>query len=181
VNKACLIALCSLTVSLSNAQSTPPNPLHFDLSKIGMVVNGEQLCEDKGRLQDVPSKEMDQIIAAGPKAVPVLIGMIDDNRMAQTKEPIVCYWPGMTIGDIAVCLLTDLFTDPSYTKTTLAGADWNEMLGPSNNLPAWEQLHAFTKKHGSGALQAKWWRLWDKYGGQVFWDPRERCFKLKSQ
>ncbi len=29
-----------------------------------MVMDGRQICEDKGRLQDYPSKVMDQIIAA---------------------------------------------------------------------------------------------------------------------
>src|ERR1700734_2784582 len=96
------------------------------------------------------------------------------------KEPIICYWGEMTIGDIAFCLLSDLFTDSSYARTTMPGADWNEMLGPSGNLPAWEQLYAFTRKHGTRALQVKWRRLWNKYGAQMSWDPKEQCFRLKS-
>ena len=84
MNKSYLIALCLLTSVLSNAQLTTHAPLRFDLSKIGMVVNGHQICEDKGRLQDVSSKVMDQIIAAGPRAVPILIGMLADDRVAKT-------------------------------------------------------------------------------------------------
>jgi hypothetical protein len=145
-----------------------------------MVINGEQICNDTGnRLQDFPSSVMDQIIAAGPKAVPVLIRMIADRRMANTKEPLICYWPGMAIGDIAFCLLTDLFIDTGR-KTTVPGAGWDDLLGPNNTDPGWEQLHGFIKKHGSSALQAKWRAVWDKYRGQVFWDPKERCFKLKA-
>jgi hypothetical protein len=178
VTKLYLIALCLLAGGLSNAQSTAHAPLRFDLSKIGMVVNGEQLCEDKGRLQDVPSKAMDQITEAGPKAVPILIGMLADSRVAKTKEPITCYWGAETIGDIAFCLLSDLFTDTNDQKT-MPGAGWNDILGPSNNLPAADQLHLFIRKHGIGALQLKWRQLWNKYRDQVFWDPKERCFKLR--
>jgi hypothetical protein len=145
-----------------------------------MVINGQQECNDTGnRLQDFPSPMMDRIIAAGPKAVPILIGMIADRRMANTREPLICYWPGMAIGDIAFVLLTDLFTDTGR-KTTVPGADWNDLLGPNDTVAGWEQLHGFIKKHGSSALQARWRRVWDKYRGQVFWDRKERCFKLKA-
>ena len=124
---------------------------------------------------------MDQIIAAGPKSVPALIGMITDARLAKTTEPIICYWPGMAVGDIAFCALADLFTDASYSKTTMPGASWNDLLGPEDKVPAWEQLDSYIRKHGKKSLEVKWQRLWDKYGGRMFWDPEERCFKLKAQ
>src|SRR3982751_2207539 len=133
---------------MSHAQSAAPRSLRFDLSNIGMVLDGRQLCEDKGRLQDVSSKVMDQIIAAGPKAVPVLIGMITDARMAKTKEPIICFWPAMAVGDIAFCLLSDLFLNADWTKSTTLETGCDEMLGPAGDLPAWEQLHGFIRKHG---------------------------------
>lgn len=171
--------MCALGVALCDAQSAVPSPLQFDLSKLGMVINGEQICNDApNRSQDFSTSGMDQIIAAGPKAVPVLIRMIADRRIANTREPLICYWPGMAIGDIAFCVLTDLFTD-SAGRTTVPGADWNDLLGPGNTGASWEQLHGFIKKHGSGALQARWRVVWNRYRGQVFWDPKERCFKLK--
>jgi len=74
-----------LSAGVSCAQSRANRPLQFDLSKIGMVMNGRQICEDKGRLQDYPSKVMDQIIAAGPKSLPILIAMLSDGRIAPTK------------------------------------------------------------------------------------------------
>jgi len=170
-----------LCAELSYGESLVRGQLRFDLSQIGFVVDGKQVCEDKGRLQDFPSKVMDQIIAAGPKSVPVLIGMITDARLAKTTEPITCYWPGMAIGDIAFCTLADLFTDASYSKTTMPGAGWNDLLGPDDNVPAWEQLDSYIRKHGRKALQAKWRRLWDRYKDQIIWEPKERCFKLKSR
>jgi len=121
---------------------------------------------------------MNQIISAGPKAIPVLIRMLSDRRMARTREPIICYWPGMAIGDVAFCLLTSLFLD-TKGKVTVPGAGWNDMLGPEDGT-SWDQLHSFVKKHGVVALQAKWRRLWNKYGSKAEWDPKEICFKLKT-
>ena len=162
------------------AQSTNRREPQFDLSKIGMVLDGHQICEDKGRLQDYSSSVMNEIIAAGPKSVPVLIGMITDTRMANTEEPIICFWPGMAIGDIAFCTLADLFLNADWTEPTMPGAGWNELLGPDNGMPAWGQLHSFIRMHGRKAVQAKWQKLWDKYRDQIFWDPKEKCFKLKA-
>jgi hypothetical protein len=180
MNCASMVLLCMLSLAPLYAQSPAPGKLRFDLSRIGFVLDGQQICEDKGRLQDYPSPVMDQIIAGGPSSIPVLIGMLTDGRMAKTKEPIICFWPGMAIGDIAFCVLSDLFTDATDLKGTLPGAGWDDMLGPAGSRPGWEQLHDFTRKHGRAALPMEWRTLWDKYKDQVFWDPKERCFKLKA-
>jgi hypothetical protein len=69
--------------------------------------------------------------------VPILIAMLSDGRIAPTQEPIICFWQDMTIGDIAFCVLSDLFLNADWTETTIPGAGWNEMLGADDNLPAW--------------------------------------------
>jgi len=143
-------------------------------------MDGHQICEDKGRLQDYQSKMMDEIVGAGPESIPVLIGMLTDSHVAKTEEPIVCYWPEMAIGDIAFCLLEDLFLNSDWTKTTIPGVSWNDILGPEGNRPAWEQFHSFIRKHGRRTIQLKWQAQWEKYKNQIFWDPKERCFKLKK-
>jgi hypothetical protein len=177
--KPLVIAFWCLLAANSFAQSGNKQHLQFDLAKIGDVVDGRQICEDKGRLQDYPSKTMAEIIASGPKSVPILIGMLTDARMAKTPEPIICFWPGMAIGDIAFCLLEDLFLNSDWTKATIPGVSWNDILGPEDNLPAWEQVHSFIRKHGRKAIQSKWQAQWQNYKDRVFWDPKERCFKLK--
>jgi hypothetical protein len=168
-----LWAMPILAQSASNKQST------FDLSEIGMVVDGQQICEDKGRLQDVPSKEMERIIAGGMASIPILIKEVADSRELKTREPLICYWYGMANGDYAFALLSDLFTD-THDKTTLPGAGWDSMLGPAGTRAATVQLNDFIKKHGRLALQRKWQTLWNEYEARVFWDPKERCFKLKG-
>jgi hypothetical protein len=177
--KLLVIAFWCLLAANSFAQSGNKQHLQFDLAKIGDVVDGRQICEDKGRLQDYASKTMAEIIASGPKSVPLLIGMLTYARMAKTPEPIICFWPGMATGDIAFCLLEDLFLNSDSTKATIPGLGWNDILGPEDNLPAWEQLHSFIRKYGRKAIQSKWQAQWQKYKDRVFWDPKERCFKLK--
>jgi hypothetical protein len=183
VKRAYLIALYPLLSALSYAQSSVGGNPQFDLTRIGEAHDGNYVCQDVGRLQDWPSEVMDQIIAAGPKAVPILIAMISDARLAK-REPVYCYWPGMAIGDIAFCLLSDLFTDANGSAIggtpTIPGAGWNEILGPPGDLPAWEQLHQYIRKHGRAALQAKWQSLWRKYRDQIVWDAQKSCFKLRS-
>jgi hypothetical protein len=147
-----------------------------------MVVNGHQICEDKGRLQEAPSLVIDQIIAAGPKGVPVLIALIDDSRELKTEEPIICYWYGMTVGELALCTLTDLFTDASEPRRTVPGTNWAAWMDPEDkDLPAADQLRLFVKRHGRGALKQKWQKLWARYGEQVYWNSKDLCFRLKGQ
>jgi hypothetical protein len=183
VKRAHLIALCLVFSTLSYARSQVGGDPQFDLTKIGEAEDGKYVCQDVGRLQDWPSPVMDQIIAAGPTAVPILTAMISDARLAR-REPVYCYWPGMAIGDIAFCLLSDLFTDANGSaiggRPTIPGAGWNDILGPPGDLPAPEQLHQYIRKHGRAALQAKWQSLWKKYGDQIVWDPKKMCFKLMS-
>jgi hypothetical protein len=181
VKKTYLVAFVVALTGISVAQSKTSKQPEFDLSKIGFVVNGDQICEDKGRLQDYPSPVMDEIIAAGPKSVPVLIRMITDPHLLRTNEPIICFWYGMTVGDIALCTLADLFTDASY-KGTVPGADWSSMMDPEDkDRPAADQLRLFVKRHGREVIQAKWKRMWARYREQVVWDTKERCFRLKEQ
>lgn len=172
-----MIAVCLFSVISAQAESTAHQPLRFDLSKIGFVLNGQQICEDKGRMQDYPSETMEQIIAAGPKSIPVLIAMLTDERELKTPEPIICYWYGMAVGDVAFCLLDDLFTDAADAKTA-PGVGWNEMLGADHKRPAATQFNEFVKKHGRRALQVKWESVWSKYQAQVYWDEKQRCFKI---
>jgi hypothetical protein len=180
VKNAYIVALIVALPAMSLAQSAAKQ-LHFDLSKIGFVLDGEQICEDKGRLQDYPSKVMDEIIVAGPKAVPVLIAMITDARLVKTGEPIICYWYGMTVSDLALCLLADLFSDAS-NKRTVPGSDWAGMMDTGDKaMQAADQLHLFVKRHGRAVLQAKWQKLWARYKDQIYWDAKNRCFKLQGQ
>jgi hypothetical protein len=177
---ALVILLLFAGMCFAQETTTAKQP-KFDLSTIGFTVNGHQICEDKGRLQDYPSQMMDHIISSGPTAVPVLIGMITDTRTVKTEVPIICYFRDMTIGDLAFSVLTDLFTDAN-DRNTIPGVDWASMMDSEDkDRSSADQLHLFVKRHGRAVLQAKWRKLWTQYKNQVCWDAKERCFRLKGK
>jgi hypothetical protein len=177
----CLLVFLVVLVPSSPAQPTTSARPGFDLAKIGFIVNGRQVCEDKGRLQDYPSKVMDQIIGAGTESVPILIHMITDLRAIKTKEPIICYWYGMTVGDAALCVLSDLFTDAN-DKETIPNSSLASMMDPKDkDRPVSDQLHLFAQRHGRAVLQGKWRKLWSRYANRVYWDGNGKCFRLKEQ
>jgi hypothetical protein len=178
LKRLCFLPLLTLAQLLGLAQYSLAESLKFDLSQIGFVLDGKQICEDNGRLQDFPSKMMNKIIGTGPGAIPVLITMLTDTRPVKTREPLICYWPAMTVGDVAFCLLSNLFSGPN--GTTLPGADWNDLLGKDESDPAWVQLSEYIRQHGRKSLQSKWEALWVKYKDKIVWSPSDRCFKLKA-
>jgi hypothetical protein len=84
----------------------------------------EGTCRSKGRLQDkgyCESKLMDQIIAQGKAAIPILISQLTDDTR-ETKRPIYDYSGQTTAGDIAYFMVNDLFTDSNWTTFNMPGA-----------------------------------------------------------
>ena len=140
----------------------------------------------KGRVQDreynrhVPP--IDALIANGTNCIPLLIEMLSDDT--EIDHQLIDYWPPHTVGDIAFVILTDLTTDSSWKKSTITGASWDEVLEskPNTNIlnPVYYQLQDFKQKHGSKEIQRRWQKIWQEYQERIFWDTRERCFKLRS-
>jgi hypothetical protein len=178
VTRLCLVLAILLSATVSFGKSAQRENPEFELSQIGFVLDGRQFCEDSERLQDFPSKMMDKIIEAGPKGIPTLIGMLTDIRPVRTREPLICFWPQMTVSDVAFCLLSDLFSGPK--GTTLPGADWDDLIGHDEADPAWVRLNKYIEKHGRKSLQRKWQALWMKYKDRIVWNSSERCFTLRA-
>ena len=122
---------------------------------------------------------MDKIIAAGPDSVPVLIGMLTDAGMAKQRSYHLLLAGD---GNRRHCLLSagGLVSKLGLDKGHDSWRSLERHSGPEDNLPAWEQLHSFIRKHGRRAIQLKWQAQWEKYKDRIFWDPKERCFKLKT-
>jgi len=138
-------------------------------------------CRTKGRLQDkeyCESKMMNQIIAQGKDAIPILISQLTDTRA--TQEPIYDYWNETTAGDIAYFILTDLFTDASWTTFTMPGLDaLNHDCGEDVAAePCWRE---FLKKHGRKFVQDQWLAAWNANKDRVYWDEQARCFRVSSK
>lgn len=159
-------------------------------------------CASKGRVQDAEYNPGAQLFVREVKdnwrgAVPALIDVIDDERAAPYE---LCYWYDPRVGDVAFLLLSDLFTDASWTKSTLPelndesyfGLAWDdddpttewkvynlEANGMSCGLPAECAFHYFALMNGRTKLKTKWQALWKKYSDLIYWDDEQCCFVLK--
>jgi len=74
-------------------------------------------CRAKGRFQDrdyCASAVMDQIVADGKSAIPILISQITDSRWI--AEPVYDFWPRIRTGELAYFILGNLFVDDTWQK-----------------------------------------------------------------
>ena len=139
----------------------------------------------KGRVQDQEGGEPQPIINALHNrkidAIPLLIEMLDDESFVTNQA--ICYLARHPVGDVARVILTDFFTDATWTNSTLPGSSWNEMLeskpDPNRVIPTYYQLTDFKQEHGNKRIKQKWQQLWARYRDEIVWDDRERCFRLK--
>src|ERR1700728_1710565 len=80
-------------------------------------------CMAKGRVQDCSGTVMQQILADGKNAIPVLISQLTETARAQKQ--IADYWGDTRSGDVAFVVLNDLFTDSDLHTFRLPGVpDW---------------------------------------------------------
>jgi|SRR6266478_4913565 len=145
------ISLCTLMSLISltgrTAAGAQSEREKFDLTKLQAVAS----CLAKGRFQDKEyndnSAVVEEIISGGKQSIPVLIEMIPNST--KTDEPVFCFWPETTIGDLAFFMLSDLFLDSSWQHSTVPGASLQELLGPGpKGTPFWEHYRAYLEKHG---------------------------------
>jgi hypothetical protein len=86
----------------------------------------------KGRMQDrqynFQNQEIiEKLIKYGKASIPFLIEKLDDK--SKLPGHVIDYWSEVTVADIAMILLTDLFTDSSWEKTTIPEAQWAYIIG----------------------------------------------------
>jgi hypothetical protein len=153
----------------SKRQSAP-----IDLLKIRDIA-------PKGRIQDSEYNshlqvEINALVAQGPTAIDFLIAQLTDQRVI--NHHVLDYWPIVRVGDVALIVLADLFTDATWTQSTIPGASLDEILEQRNRSVATQKAHAdFVRRHGRKAIQRKWQTLWRRYRTQVSWDEKNRCFR----
>ena len=118
---------------------------------------------------------MDQILARGKDAIPILISQITDIR--PTMEPIFDYWPAMKVGDVATFILEDLFLDSDRKTFTMPRLD---ALKYNCDAPSWECWDRFLRKHNRKFVQSHWQAAWNKNKDNIYWDDKARCFRVNA-
>jgi hypothetical protein len=149
-------------------------PRQVDLTKIGHIA-------PKGRVQDLEYNQLplvQELIAQGKQSVPYLISKLDDDM--KIDGAVVDYWSDIRVGDVALIILTDFFTDSSWQRATIAGVGWDEFLERENrkSLTGEQVLHSYVAKHGRKKIKDRWIATWAQHSNGIYWDEKERCFRL---
>jgi hypothetical protein len=88
----------------------------------------------KGRVQDAEynrSPVVEELLAHGKESIPYLISKLDDETKINTH--VVDYWYEVHIGDVALIVLSDFFTDRGWQKTTIPAVGWYQFLERGND------------------------------------------------
>ena len=179
-NTVVLIALSCFSPSgligqSGSGQGREQNQKNFPL----LNWDGGLSCRAKGRLQDkeyCDSKIMEQVIAQGKSAIPVLISQVTDTR--ELKEPIFDFWSRMTVGDVANAILGSLFTDSDGKTFNMPGL---EAIRPECGDSAEACWQMVLNKHGRKFVQDEWLAAWSRNKDRIYWDAGARCFRLSQQ
>jgi len=115
---------------------------------------------------------MDQIVADGKTAIPVLISQITDSRWI--AEPVYDFWPRIRTRELAYFILGNLFIDDSWQNSTMPS------LFPEKHCdaPSWVCWARFRKEHSLKDLQAHWMEFWKANKERISRDDKARCFRL---
>lgn len=142
------------------------------------------MCASKGRFQDLrynPHPELAaRLLAMGREAVPFLISRLESERLYQTSP--ICFWSDVREGDMALLILTDLFTDGSWVLASHPRVCMAASLGPDFDpgKPLSQELPRLVAAHGRSSIVANWIAFWAEHGDDVVWDEAGRFFRVEG-
>ena len=165
--------LVSLLFSLACFADDKP----FNLLEVGSTGG-------KGRIQDVKYRPRDPqlaaILAMGKDAIPLLIDALESETAYE--RPPLDFWPTMVEGDMALVVLSDLFLDATWSRSTLPELCWDTVLErKSDGETAWDLLDDFVRAHGRAELANRWRQAWAQHASELKWDPKEQFFVVDGR
>ena len=148
----------------------------IDLTRIGHVA-------PKGRVQDAEYNQLpivEQLIAHGMESIPFLISKLEDET--KIEGHVLDFWYQVSVGDVALIILSDFFLDKNWKRSTIAGMHWNEFLarGNNKNLTGEQVLRNYIERYGRRKIKERWQNVWQQYQDRIFWDQQERAFKVRA-
>ena len=151
-------------------------PADINLAAIGRIAS-------KGRVQDREYNRLpvvEQLLARGRESIPYLISQLEDET--EIEGHVLDYWSDVRVGDVALIILTNFFTDSSWKRTTINGVGWNEFLGGGNDasLTGEQRLRNYIALRGRKSIKERWLQVWKKHQENIIWDDVERCFISKN-
>lgn len=135
-------------------------------------------CMAKGRVQDCSGKVMQQILADGKNAIPILISQLTETAIA--KNQIVDYWGVTRSGDVAFVVLNDLFTDADMHTFGMPDVPGWDSVQKGCNASATACWDEYLHKNGRMSVRNAWQRAWNLHKDQIHWDTNAKCFRVSK-
>lgn len=152
-----------------------------DLSQIDL--SELERIAPKGRVQDKEYNQLpiiDDLIANEKDQIPYLIGKLDNET--KIKHHVLDYWYEVSVGDVALVVLGDFFTDASWQNTTISDVGWDDFLerGEDKDSTGEAILRKYIKKHGRKKIKERWQKMWEQNKEYIYWDETDKCFRIKK-
>ena len=121
------------------------------------------------------------IIANGKDSLPFLISKLDDET--EMDRRVENFWYRLYVGDMALIILDDLFTDETESRSTLPGFSWDDFLerGDNREITGEEVLRRYIRRHGRSTIKRRWQKLWTENKEKIFWDADCKCFEFDER
>jgi hypothetical protein len=159
-----------LFLALAHFPAFAQKPM-VDLRKIGHIASTGRI-QDKENNPNLPV--IDQLIAAGPDAIPFLVSKLEDSTVIRTK--VLDSWPRVCVGDVAWFILYDFFTDRGLSSTLPDPGLFAIVGAEDNSQPGWKSWASVVHKVGRAGIRKGVEALLKPYKGKFLWNPVERCF-----
>lgn len=145
--------------------------LTIDLRKIGHIASNGRV-QDKENNPNLPV--IDQLIAAGPEAIPFLVSKLEDSTVIRTK--VLDSWPKVCVGDVAWFILYDFFTDKNLVSTLPDPGLFAIVSGEDQGQQGWKSWASVVRKYGRAGIRKGVQAILKPYQEKFLWNPVERCF-----
>jgi hypothetical protein len=166
------VHLCVIFLFLALAHfPAPAQKLAIDLRKIGHIASNGRI-QDKENNPKLPV--IDQLIAAGPDAIPFLVSKLEDSTVIRTK--VLDSWPRVCVGDVAWFILYDFFTDKNLVSMLPDPGLFAIVGGEDQGQPGWKSWASIVRKSGRAGIRKGVEAILKPYQGKFLWNPVERCF-----
>jgi hypothetical protein len=139
----------------------------------------------KGRVQDSMSfpkfEVMENLLKRGKLCIPYLIDRLESKR--EVKPAVMDYWPYVEERHLALRILTDLFLDPTWKKSTIPELCYDSIIKWNEQDPAlaeWDILYGFSEDDWKKLIE-KWRLIWDEYNERIEWDKKGQFFIIKGK
>ena len=140
----------------------------------------------KGRVQDKKynpnSSIIDELIENGKSSIPFLIERLKSKK---TYDPgVLDLWPYVEERHVALIILTDFFLDSSWEKSSSPELCFISLISVQKKYPdlaIWTIFYDHFSPTDWTQLMDKWKVFWENNKENIYWDSRDRFFRIEGK